>query len=193
VALNIFQRNRGFQARIRNEAYVRARERFRATVASLPAGDDMDRDHLKNLDELVAELETSYEYASNAIRGLRRGRLKRYRNDHDFGVLEEEVVLQHFLEEMITQARFLRKRFETDIKIRLYRERVRRLQSQSPDGDGFLQGVLDSLGELVQGESSDLKRILDLMDRRYQVGDRLMDILRSKAPKLLSETAPLSG
>lgn len=193
MPLNIFQRNRGFQARIRDEAYARARDRFRKTVHLLPAEESLEREHLKYLDDLISDLETSFEYASNAIRGLRRGRLKRYRNDREFGVMEEEVVLQHFLEEMIIQARFLRKRLETDIKIRLYRERVRRLQAQSPAGDGFLKGVLDSLGALVQGESGDMQRILDLMEGRYQVGDRLMEILRNKAPKLLSETAPLTG
>ena len=180
--VDLFLRNRGFLVRVRSQAYGRARERFRDAAALFPEdGVSPGRDLLRALDALLEELEAVCEYASDAVRGLKRNRVKRYRNDSEHGVLEEEIVLQHFLEEMATLARFLRKRVETDIKVRIYRDRIRRLQSQNPEGGGFLQGVLESLGGLANEEIADLRRIFDLMERRYQMGDRLMEILLEKS------------
>jgi hypothetical protein len=182
MTADLFLRNRGFLSRIRAESYVRARKLYREAEALFPAEETVPgRDLLRALDALLEELEAACEYASDAVRGLKRNRVKRYRNDAEHGVLEEEIVLQHFLEEMATLARFLRKRVETDIKVRLYRERIRRLQSQSPDGSGFLQGVLDSLGGMANEEITDLRRIFELMERRYKMGDRLMEVLRRKS------------
>ena len=177
---DLFLRNRAFLCRIRDSAYERARRRFREAQALFPEGGLPDRELLRALDAVLLELDAAMEYASDAVRGLKRHWVRRYRHDPDQGVLEEEIVLQHFLEEMTTLARFLRKRVETDLKIRLYRERLRRLQSQTPEGDGFLQGILDSLGGLAQEETSDLQRVFELMERRYKVGDQLMSVLRGK-------------
>ncbi len=179
--VNAFLRNRPFLCRIRNEAYDRARVRFRQAEALFPSSPPLPRELLHGLDALITELEAACEYASEAVRGLRRRYVDRYRHDPVHGVLEEEIVLNHFLEEMATLAHFLRKRVDTDIKIRLYRDRLRRLQTQSPERDGFLQGILDPLNILAEEEIGDLKRILELMERRYHVGDRLMEVLRAKA------------
>ncbi len=180
---NLFLRNRGFLCKLRASAYEKARVSFRAAADLFPARAAPDRDLLRALDTLLAELETAFAYASDAIRGLKRGHVPRYRHDPR-GVMEEEIVLCHFLEEMTTLARFLRKRVETDLKIRLYRKRIHRLQAQSPKPAGFMQGILDSLGELTQEENVDLKRLFELMERRYRVGDRLMEVLRDKGEKV---------
>ena len=177
---DLFLRNRGFLRTTRASAYENARARFRAAAVLFSAAAAPDRPLLHALDALLASLEEVFAYASDAVRGLKRGHVPRYRHD-PAGVLEEEIVLCHFLEEMTTLARFLRKRVETDLKIRLYRERIRRLQGQSPKPGGFMQGILDSLGELTQEEAVDLGRLFELMERRYRVGDRLMEILRGKA------------
>ena len=181
--MNPFLHNRLFFARIRGLAYDRARLRFREAKALFPEDASPRRDFLHALGPLLTELETVREYAADAVRGLERGRVGRFRDDRRRGVLEEEIVLQYFCEEMETQARFLRMRVETDLRIRVYRERIRRIRkarSRDPDARAHLPGILDSLGGLAEAELGDFRRILDMMERRFEVGDRLMQVLRDK-------------
>lgn len=175
--------NRLFFARVRAAAYGRARERFAEVRVAFPAEGSPGKSFLQALDTLLSELETVREYAADALRGLDRGRLGRFREDRERGVLEEEIVLRHFCVEMEAQARFLRMRVETDLRIRVYRERMRRIRKtrfRDPDGRAHLPGILDSLGGLAERETGDFRRILEMMESRFDVGDRLMSVLREK-------------
>ena len=181
--MNPFLRNRLFFARVRASAYERARLRFDAARELFPDGAPPGREFLHALGALLQELETVREFAADAVRGLARRRVARYRDDRVFGILEEEIVFRHFCAEMEAQARFLRMRVETDLRIRTYRERIRRIRKtyeRDPDARPHLPGILDSLGGLAEAELGDLHRVLDMMERRFEVGDRLMAVLREK-------------
>jgi len=181
--MNPFLRNRLFFARVRATAYDRARLRFQSARDLFPEGGPPGRDFLHALGALLQELETVREYAADAVRGLQRNRVGRFRDDRERGILEEEIVLRHFCDEMETQARFLRMRVETDLRIRTYRERIRRIRKtyeRDPDARQHLPGILDSLGGLAEAERGDIRRILDMMERRFEVGDRLMAVLKEK-------------
>ena len=185
-----FLHNRDFFSRVRGDAYERARERFRIAVSLFPAEGSPDREFLRAVDALLLEIEATFEYAVDAIRGLKRLHVQRFRHDRTHGILEEEIVLRDFLEEMAAHARFLRMRVGTDLKIRRYRDRIRRLKAQRSEGQP-LQGFLDSLGGIAREEVGDLRRILDLMGTRFKVGDRLMEVLRTKKPVSTLETGPV--
>ena len=189
--MNPFLRNRLFFARVRAAAYERARLRFVAARELFPEAGTPGREFLHALGALLGELGTVREYAADAVRGLQRRRVGRFRDDRERGVLEEEIVLQHFCAEMEAQARFLRMRVETDLRIRAYRERIRRIRktyARDPDGKPHLPGILDSLGGLAEAEAGDFRRVLDMMERRFEVGDRLMAVLRDKMKALAVET-----
>lgn len=181
--MNPFLRNRLFFARLRAAAYDRVRVRFAEARALFPEGAPPGREFLHALGALLVELEALGEYAADAVRGLKRRRVGRFRDDRARGVLEEEIVLRHFCAEMEAQARVLRTRVETDLRIRAYRERIRRIRKtyeRDPDARQHLPGILDSFGGLAEAELGDFHRILDMMERRFEVGDRLMAVLREK-------------
>jgi hypothetical protein len=181
--MNPFLRNRLFFARVRATAYERARVRFAAARDLFPEDGHPGREFLHALAALLVELGTVREYAADAVRGLQRRRVGRFRDDRERGILEEEIVLQHFCAEMEAQASFLRMRVETDLRIRAYRERIRRIRKtyeRDPDARPHLPGILDSLGGLAEAEVGDFRRILDMMKRRFEVGDNLMAVLREK-------------
>ncbi len=181
--MNPFLRNRLFFARLRSAAYDRVRVRFAEARALFPEGATPGREFLHALGALLVELEALGEYAADAVRGLKRRRVGRFRDDRARGVLEEEIVLRHFCAELEAQARFLRTRVETDLRIRAYRERIRRIRKtyeRDPDSRQHLPGILDSFGGLAEAELGDFRRILDMMERRFEVGDRLMAVLREK-------------
>jgi hypothetical protein len=186
-----FIHNRDFFVRMRSAAYVRAHEHFHKAAALSPAEGFPDREFLRAVESMLLELEAALEYAVDAVRGLKRMRVQRFRHDRSYGVLEEEIVLRHLLEEMTALTGFLRMRVETDLKIRRYRDRIRRLKIQRSGGLTPAPGVLDSLGELIREEVGDLRRILDLMESRFKVGDRLLEVLRNKKPASSLETDPV--
>jgi hypothetical protein len=97
MTADLFLRNRGFLSRIRAESYVRARKLYREAEALFPAEETVPgRDLLRALDALLEELEAACEYASDAVRGLKRNRVKRSRK-----ILTSAVISQNVLSQML--------------------------------------------------------------------------------------------
>jgi hypothetical protein len=182
--INIFIKNRPFFGKMRNQNYQKSHLLFQKIQSLVHASPFQVKDMIRLLDEYIRQLEVTLQHASDAIRGLKRRRLAMYRVDKVFGVLEEEIVLCYFLEEMISSSLFLKKRLETDGKIRVYRERLTRFQSQSPGGSGFLANILDSLKEMTQTEIIEIENLILIMEERYRIGDKLFDIILNKSPKI---------
>jgi hypothetical protein len=180
---NIFIKNRPFFGKMRNQNYQRAHGGFRTLQEVSRADPFQPREMIRQLDAYIRQLEVTLQHAADAIRGLKRNKLAMYRVDKAFGVLEEEVVLTYFLEEMISSSRFLKKRLETDLKIRIYRERLKRIQLQTPGGSGFLATILESLNALTQTEIAEIEKLMRIMEERYRIGDKLFDIILNKSPK----------
>ena len=142
------------------------------------------KEMIRYLDEYIGQLEVTLQHASDATRGLKRRKVAMYRVDRIFGVLEEEIVLCYFLEEMISSSQFLKKRLETDGKIRVYRERLKRFQLQSPGGSGFLANILESLQAMTETEFIEIEKLIQIMDERYHIGNKLFDIILNKGSKV---------
>lgn len=180
---NVFVKNRSFHCKARDQYYARAFEAFgeiRDWIGEHEAGEiGAVRTLLHRLEALVRHLDLSYQYALDAVRGLKRGKLKRYRHDTENGVLEEEIVLCYFLEEMISSTQFLKKRLKTDLKVRIYHERLRRMQAAEPPGrEGFLAHILQNLDELPRTGRGEIEALFGLMEARYRIGNNLFEILR---------------
>jgi hypothetical protein len=94
---------------------------------------------------------------------------------------------------MISSSRFLKKRLETDLKIKIYRERIKRFQSQTPGGSGFLANILESLDAMTHAEFIEIEKLIQIMDERYRIGDKLFDIILNKGPKPAAEAPAATG
>jgi len=180
---NIFIKNRPFFGKMRNQNYRKAHASFRKLQELSRQNPFQPKEMIRHLDEYIGQLEVTHQHASDAIRGLKRRKLGMYRVDKVFGVLEEEVVLTYFLEEMISSSQFLKKRLETDLKIKIYRERIKRFQSQTPGGSGFLANILESLDAMTHAEFIEIEKLIQIMDERYRIGDKLFDIILDKGAK----------
>lgn len=186
---NIFIKNRPFFGRMRNQNYQKAHGMFRKLQELARKNPFQPKEMIRHLEEYIGQLEVTHQHASDAIRGLKRRKLGMYRVDKVFGVLEEEVVLTYFLEEMISSSQFLKKRMETDLKINIYRERIKRFQSQTPGGSGFLANILESLDAMTHAEFIEIEKLLQIMDERYRIGDKLFDIILNKGSKAIDAAA----
>lgn len=180
---NIFIKNRPFFGKMRNTNYQKAHAFFRRLQELSRQNPFQPKEMIRLLEDYIRQLELTLQHASDAIRGLKRRKLGMYRVDKVFGVLEEEVVLTYFLEEMISSSRFLQKRLETDLKIKIYRERIKRFQSQTPGGSGFLANILESLDAMTHAEFIEIEKLILIMEERYRIGDKLFDIILNKGPK----------
>jgi hypothetical protein len=180
---NIFIKNRPFFGRMRNGNYQKAHAVFRRLQELSRLEPFQPKEMIRLLEEYITQLEVTLQHAADAIRGLKRRKLAMYRLDKMFGVLEEEIVLTYFLEEMISSSQFIKKRLETDLKIRIYRERLNRFQLQSPGGSGFLSNILESLDAMTQMEFIEIEKLIQTMEERYRIGDKLFDIILNKSPK----------
>jgi hypothetical protein len=189
---NIFIKNRPFFGKMRNQNYQRAHALFKKLQQLARQNPFQPKEMIRQFEEYIAQLELTHQHASDAIRGLKRRKLGMYRVDKVFGVLEEEVVLTYFLEEMISSSRFLKKRLETDLKIKIYRERIKRFQSQTPGGSGFLANILESLDAMTQTEFIEIEKLIQIMEERYRIGDKLFDIILNKGTKAAPAEAPAS-
>jgi hypothetical protein len=185
---NIFIKNRPFFGRMRNGNYQKAHAAFRKLQEVARQVPFQPKEMIRQLEDYIKQLELTLQHASDAIRGLKRKKLAMYRVDKIFGVLEEEIVLTYFLEEMISSSQFLKKRLETDLKIRIYRDRLKRFQRQTPGGSGFLANILDSLGAMTQTEFFEIEKLIQIMEERYRIGDKLFEVILNKSPKNASAT-----
>jgi hypothetical protein len=188
VYANIFIKNRPFFGKMRNLNYKRCQEAFGRIHALSRQEPFNPKDTVRLLEEYIRQLELTYQYASDAVRGLKRKKLRMYKVDQVYGVLEEEIVLCYFLEEMISSSLFIKKRLETDLNMGIYRERIKRFQSQKPGGSGFLANILDSLDAMAQTEFVEIEKLIRIMDERYRIGNKLFDIILNKA-----KPAPQAG
>src|SRR6185503_13079375 len=93
VFANIFIKNRPFFGKMRNLNYRRSQEVFGRVQALGREKPSAAKELIKLLEEYIGQLELTYQYAADAIRGLKRQKLRMYRVDKVFGVLEEEIVL----------------------------------------------------------------------------------------------------
>lgn len=180
MSIDLFHRNRPFFVRMRDDAFYKAFQKFSEVENKVRQLDTPEKEMLRGLEIFISALETAFEYSSDAIRGLKKKHLKMYREDPSFGVLEEEVVLCHFLEEMLSSTRFLHARLNTDFKMRLYQQRLRRIQSQAPEGDGFISAILVSVEKFQETEVMAIAKVLELMGQRWLVGQGLFEIIRQK-------------
>ena len=168
---------------MRNRSYRLSQEAF-GRVLDLSRQDGfVPKEMIRLLEEHIGRLETTLRYANDAVRGLKRRKLAMYKLDKASGVLEEEIVLGYFLEEMISSSQFLKKRLETDLNIRAYRHRVKRFQSQTPGGSGFLANILESLEAMMEAEFIDIEKLFGIMAERYRIGDKLFEVILKKAGK----------
>ncbi len=178
---NIFAKNRPFFTRMRNSHYQLAYSTFLNLVSLTEQKPYMERDVIRQLDDFIAQLGKTLDYAIDATKGLKRKKLKMYREDKHYGVLEEEIVLVFFLKEMISSTLFLRKRFETDLKMRIYRNRIEKFKAGKPEGEGFLGNILKQLDAMAGAETIEIDKLVRIMDKRYRIGHDLFTIILNKS------------
>lgn len=172
-------RNRAFNCRMRNRHYEKSYYLFRK-IESLVKSNPLlkEGEQLPQLREFADTLDHCLEYANAAIFYGKRKKIDGYAVDRHWGILQEEVILVHFLEELVSSVRYIINRIETDHSLQAFAEELSAQTDVHLQGDGFVSRVVESLSALKETSTEEFTRLYASMSHRYEIGNKLFGILQ---------------
>jgi len=172
-------RNREFHCKSRNRQYERAYYLFRKLegVAKNPA-EFHETDQLPLLKEFAASLETCLEHANASVFFGKRDKLQPYSIDRRYGILQEEYILVHFLQEVLSSVLYVIRRIETDQSLQSFAEHLQGFKGENAHPNGFVDRVLESLTALKDTSADEFAQIYGVLSTRYQIGNKLFSLIQ---------------
>ncbi|HSQ42010.1 MAG TPA: hypothetical protein VLM37_07010 [Fibrobacteraceae bacterium] len=174
-------RNREFHCKMRNRQYERAHYLFRKLEGLVNDPDNFhENDQLPLLRELASCVETCLEHANAAVFFGKRSKLQPYGKDRRYGILQEEYILVHFLEEVLSSVLYTIRRIETDVSLQVFADGLEEFKGDTPHPpqNGFVDRVLESLAALKNTSAEEFRQIYGVLSQRYQIGNKLFSLIQ---------------
>jgi len=172
-------RNREFHCRMRNRQYERSYYLFRKLEGIAKHPDEFrEHDQLPGLREFASNVETCLEHANAAVFFGKRGKLTAYSQDRRYGILQEEYILVHFLQEVLSSVLYLIRRIETDQSLQSFATHLETFKGGHTQPNGFVDRVLDSLSALKDTTADEFGQIYAVLSRRYMIGNKLFSLIQ---------------
>ena len=151
------QKNRAFNCRMRNRYYEEVYYAFRALFPNE-----------------IAErlLMTCLEYAQAAIFYGKAENSSLYSKDKRWGILQEEIFLVHFLQELLSTTRYVIARIDTDKVLQQWSGEMQGMKS-SPVVYGFVSDIQGKLNTMNAGTIDEFKDLLKHVLDRFQIANTL--------------------
>lgn len=173
-------KNRAFNCRMRNRYYEEVYYAFRSL---LPAdstadstGNDMDPAWFQNLSEQVRQYERlitkCLEYAQAAIFYGKADYATLYSKDKRWGILQEEIFLVHFLQELLSTIHYIITRIDTDQMLQKWSTSIQDMKAK-PVGNGFVSSIQEKLSAMSAATIEEFKDLLKHVLDRFQIGNTL--------------------
>ena len=173
-------KNRAFNCRMRNRYYEEVYYAFRALLPNDISGGETDKATNAACDQTLSQdarrdehrITTCLESAQAAIFYGKADNATLYSKDKRWGILQEEIFLVHFLQELLYTIRYIIARFDTDKMLQDWSSTIQDMKAK-PVRYGFvntIQEKLDAMSNATMDEFKDLlKHVLD----RFQIGNTL--------------------
>lgn len=173
-------KNRAFNCRMRNRYYEEVYYAFRALLPSdstaESAGTDMDSAWFQNLSKEVGHYErlinTCLEYAQAAIFYGKADFATLYSKDKRWGILQEEIFLVHFLQELLSTIRYIMTRIDTDKILQEWNTTMQDMKAK-PITTGFVSSIQEKLNAMAATTMDEFKDLLKHVLDRFQIGNTL--------------------
>ena len=172
-------KNRAFNCRMRNRYYEEVYYAFRALLPSDPTGSSnsgLDAAWFENLSKEVRRYEhlitTCLEYAQAAIFYGKADYATLYSKDKRWGILQEEIFLVHFLQELLSTTRYVIARIDTDKVLQQWSGEMQGMKS-SPVVYGFVSDIQGKLNTMNAGTIDEFKDLLKHVLDRFQIANTL--------------------
>ena len=172
-------KNRAFNCRMRNRYYEEVYYAFRALLPNDSNGDfesGIDSawiDHLamqiKHFERLIM---TCLEYGQAAIFYGKADNAALYSKDKRWGILQEEIFLVHFLQELQSTTRYVISRIDTDQMLQQWSSEMQDMKAK-PVGSGYVNNIQEKLNEMNAATIDEFKDLLKHVLDRFQIGNTL--------------------
>ncbi|MBO4714411.1 MAG: hypothetical protein J6U20_08885 [Fibrobacter sp.] len=170
-------KNRAFNCRMRNRYYEEVYYAFRALT---PGGDPSAPgtysgwfQHLtKEIKHYERLLMTCLEYAQAAVFYGKADNATLYSKDKRWGILQEEIFLVHFLQELLSTTRYIISRIETDRMLQQWSTSMQDMKAK-PVGSGFVTSIQQKLNAMNAATLDEFKELMKHVMERFQIGNTL--------------------
>ena len=173
-------KNRAFNCRMRNRYYEEVYYAFRAVMPLDAKGDidgsAMNLDWFKNLAQEINRLDrvlkTCLEYAQAAVFYGKADIATLYSKDKRWGILQEEIFLVHFLQELLSTTRYIIARMETDRILQQWSGSMQDMKAK-PMNSGFVSSIQEKLTAMNNATIEEFKDLFKHIIARFQIGNTL--------------------
>ena len=174
-------KNRAFNCRMRNRYYEEVYYAFRAIFPNEiadrkepnPVADTIWFQSLsKEIKRYERLIMTCLEYAQAAIFYGKNENKAMYSKDKRWGILQEEIFLVHFLQELLSTTRYVIARIDTDKVLQQWSGEMQGMKS-SPVVYGFVSDIQGKLNTMNAGTIDEFKDLLKHVLDRFQIGNTL--------------------
>ena len=173
-------KNRAFNCRMRNRYYEEVYYAFRAVMPLDAKGDidgsAMNLDWFKNLAQEINRLDrvlkTCLEYAQAAVFYGKADIATLYSKDKRWGILQEEIFLVHFLQELLSTTRYIIARMETDRILQQWSGSMQDMKAK-PMNSGFVSSIQEKLTAMNNATIEEFKDLFKHTIDRFQIGNTL--------------------
>jgi hypothetical protein len=174
-----WQRNRKFNCKMRDLYYEKSYYRFIKLIEHLDSEQSQDEAKRRALVvDFHKEVSTCAEYAEAAIIGYKRQKIKKFRVDREYGILEEEIILVTFLHELLSSVSYLIHRIDTDSSLNEFESQLEKNKGKSHNTQkGFVDNLLESLNHLKDASQGEFQKVFELIKHRYSIGNKLFSII----------------
>jgi len=178
-------KNRAFNCRMRNRYYEEVYYAFRALLPS-DASDNKSSGGsnsiwYQNLSQEVRRYEhlitTCLEYAQAAIFYGKADYATLYSKDKRWGILQEEIFLVHFLQELLSTIRYIIARLDTDKMLQDWSNTIQDMKSK-PVRYGFVNTIQEKLDAMSSATIDEFKDLLKHVLDRFQIGNTLFGTIQ---------------
>lgn len=173
-------KNRAFNCRMRNRYYEEVYYAFRAVMPLDAKGDidgsAMNQEWFKNLTQEVKRLDrvlkTCLEYAQAAVFYGKADIATLYSKDKRWGILQEEIFLVHFLQELLSTTSYIIARMETDQMLQQWSGSMQDMKAK-PMNSGFVSSIQEKLTAMNNATIEEFKDLFKHIIDRFQIGNTL--------------------
>ncbi len=177
-------KNRAFNCKMRNRYYEEVYYAFRALE---PVLEDLSSSENRELwysqmslhiQKYESILSTCLEYAQAAIFYGKHDKLTYYNKDKRWGVLQEEVFMVNFLQELLSTIRYISSRIETDYILQELDISMQLKLETKKEDSGFISHLQKNLLALNKAMVKELLDLTNHLKDRFQIGNTVFGILQ---------------
>jgi hypothetical protein len=136
----------------------------------------LDAAWFENLSKEVRRYEhlitTCLEYAQAAIFYGKADYATLYSKDKRWGILQEEIFLVHFLQELLSTIRYIITRLDTDKMLQDWSSTIQDMKAK-PVRYGFVNSIQEKLNAMSTATIDEFKDLLKHVLDRFQIGNTL--------------------